>query len=134
MPNRTYPVKRRKKTSIFKIKVWKTTYADNKFSLYIRDRDLVCQRCRQYKPLDNSHYWRRDMKGTRFDPDNCVALCRDCHTHWERHQNEEYKEFMLQRLGRDAYDALETRARRSKKMVDAVIEAMKYLNYPVNGI
>lgn len=112
-----------------KQKIWKTTYADSKFSLYIRKRDGRCMRClRADVPLDNSHYWRRDMKGTRFDPLNCVALCRDCHTHWEKHQNEEYKEFMLDWIGKEEYESMERRARGFKKMTDAVIECMNMLS------
>lgn len=116
------------KTKIFKRKVWKTQYADNKFSLWIRARDGRCLRClRDDLPLDNSHYWRRDMKGTRFDPDNCVALCRNCHTIWERQQNEEYMRFMINRLGQTGYRKLESRARTSKKMRDAVLELMAWI-------
>lgn len=67
------------------------------------------------------------MKGTRFDPKNCIALCRDCHTAWERHQNHEYKAWMIRWLGKKEYDALEARARRSMKMVDAVLGCMDWL-------
>lgn len=67
------------------------------------------------------------MKGTRFDANNCVALCRDCHTVWERHQNEEYKKFMLDWLGEKEYNLLEMRARTSMKMRDATLELMAWL-------
>lgn len=67
------------------------------------------------------------MKGTRFDPRNCIALCRDCHTIWEKHQNEEYKSFMEQILGLQGYIELEARARKSMKMTDAVLGCMALL-------
>ncbi|MBR1146688.1 HNH endonuclease [Bradyrhizobium sp. AUGA SZCCT0431] len=113
---------------IFKVTPLKTKTADGKFSMWIRQRDGMCRRCKRTGiGLDNSHYWRRDMKRTRFDPKNCIALCRDCHTAWERHQNNEYKAFMVEWLGRDEYDALEERARTSMQMRDAVLELMTWL-------
>lgn len=114
--------------SSYKIKIWNTTYADAKFSKWIRQRDGKCLRCLSVaKPLDNSHYWKRGDSGTRFDPENCVALCRDCHTIWEKQQNNEYKTFMLDRLGQERYELLEKRARSFKKRVDAVLEVMELL-------
>lgn len=115
-------------SSIYKIKIWSTPYADAKFSNFIRSRDGMCLRCKRTdKPLDCSHYWARGLKRTRFDKENCVALCRDCHTIWERQQNNEYMRFMIQRLGLEGYRALEARARTMMKMVDAIIEAMEWL-------
>lgn len=112
-----------------KLKIWKTTYADKLFSLFIRARDGKCMRChRTDLPLDCSHYWERGKTGTRFDPDNCIALCRDCHTAWDKKQNQAYKDFMLKRLGQERYDALERKARTMKKMWDAVVECMALLN------
>lgn len=130
MPTRTYkaPSRKKSKVKVFRVVPWKTAYADNRFSLWIRARDGKCRRClRTDIPLDNSHYWRRDMKGTRFDPNNCVALCRDCHTYWEKQQNEEYKQFMVDWLGEAEYQTLERRARGFKKMTDAVLECMAWL-------
>lgn len=121
--------KPRPKVGIRKPKpIWKTTYADGKFSLYIRKRDGKCMRCnRTDKPLDCSHYWKRGDKGTRFDPKNCIALCRDCHTIWEKQQNLEYKEFMIKWLGQEEYDLLEIRARTVKPQRQAVMECMELL-------
>jgi hypothetical protein len=114
-----------KKTQVFKQKIWSLKHADTKFSLFIRARDGKCQRdgC-STGSLDNSHYWRRDMWGTRFDPDNCVALARNCHTIWERHQNPEYKQFMINRLGQKKYNELEQRARAYKGRRNAIMEVM----------
>lgn len=113
--------------SIYKIKIWNTGYADAKFSKWIRERDIKCRRCERNGPLDCSHYWKRGDSGTRFDPNNCVALCRECHTIWERQQNLEYKQFMVDWLGQEEYDLLEKRARSFKKRIDAVLEVMELL-------
>lgn len=111
--------------------VWKTTTADNYFSKHIRERDKECRRCfSKVKALDNSHYWGRGNSGTRFDPKNCVALCRDCHTIWERQKNLEYKEFMITWLGQIEYDLLERRARTVKQRHQAILECMELLTPP----
>lgn len=114
-----------KPTPVFKLVLWTLAHADKTFSLFIRKRDGRCMRCKRAdKALDCSHYWRRDMWGTRFDPKNCVALCRDCHTLWERHQNPEYKAWMIRWIGQAEYDALEHRARTYKGRRNAIAECM----------
>lgn len=77
--------------------------------------------------LDCSHYWKRGDSGTRFDPKNCVALCRNCHTAWEKQQNLEYKAFMIKWLGLKEYEELERRARSFKSRFQAVLECMELL-------
>ena len=113
-------------TQVFKQKVWKTTTADGYFSDFVITRDGRClyPGCIEKKRLDCSHFWPRGMKRTRFDPLNCIALCRDHHTVWEKRKNFEYKEFMLRLLGKEKYDALEKRARTMMKIRDAVIHWM----------
>lgn len=114
--------------TLLKNKVWKTVTADKYFSEWIIERDKRCVRChRSDKQLDNSHYWKRGDSSTRFDPKNCDALCRDCHTIWERQKNTEYREFKIKQLGRKEYDALEIRARTFMRREDAILQAMKFL-------
>lgn len=119
-------VDEKKITPVFKIKVWGTPYADSLFSLFIRKRDGKCLRCGTKDNLTNSHYWRRGHSGTRFDPENCIALCQDCHSLWENLKNDTYQQFMLDWLGKERYDALEKRARTFMKRRDAVIKFMEY--------
>lgn len=107
--------------------IWTTKHADRKFSNFVRERDGKCLRCFKTEALECSHYWERGKKGTRFDPKNCIALCHWCHTRWDKKQNQEYREFMLKRLGQEEYAALEIRARTSKQMWNAVYEAMQWL-------
>lgn len=113
------------KTPVYKIKVWKTKYADEKFSEFIRARDPICKRCDAAPSRDNSHYWKRGHSGTRFDPRNCVGLCRPCHDLWEHRKNDEYKDFMVSLLGPEEYDAVEKRARTFMNRTDAVLEWMR---------
>lgn len=85
--------------------------ADKLFSLYIRTRDKwTCQRCgRKYEPptqaLHNSHFQGRGKENTRFDPDNCVALCYGCHRYFTSHPAEHYI-WQVERLGQAKVDSL----------------------------
>jgi len=110
-----------------KIKVWKTSTADLKFSQFIRQRDKHClfPGCYRTEALDCSHFFERHHSATRFDPLNCIALCRDHHTIWERQKKYEYKIFMLKWLGEDEYAALEKRAWTYKNRGEAVLQYMK---------
>ena len=103
--------------------------ADALFSQYIRERDgWVCQRCqRQHEKnkntLDNSHYWGRGWKSTRFDPENCDSLCKiPCHQLWGGEDREFYKAFKIKQLGKEGFDNLEIRAKTPKKVNEKEIE------------
>ena len=103
--------------------------ADDVFSIYIRARDTKCARCR--KPglpnkqglpvltLDNSHFWGRGRENTRFDEENCDALCSfgfgGCHRYWEKEDREAYRAFKVKQLGQARFDALMLRANTYKK-------------------
>lgn len=113
--------------------IWSTTTADSKFSLFIRQRDGACKRCGAKEYLTCSHFWMRSHSATRFDPENCIALCagpysNQCHETWEHRKNYEYKEWMIGWLGQDKYDALERRARSYKNRAEAVAECKEQLN------
>ena len=102
-----------------KIKIDK---ADQAFSLYIRTRDdWTCQRCgkRFLKGntggLECSHYFGRSRENTRFDPDNCIALCTGCHSYWDSAAKEEYRNFKIKQLGEKGFDLLMVRANTYRK-------------------
>lgn len=116
-----------KKRATGRIKPIKTSTADTSFSIFIRQRDGKCLRCGITESLTCSHFWPRGHSGTRFDPKNCITLCQGpysnrCHDEWEIRKNQEYKDFMLNWLGQEEYDALEKRARTFKKREEAVAE------------
>lgn len=109
-----------------RIKIRRT---DTLFSDLIRERDKwTCQRCqRQYDPnstsdrlaLHTSHYWSRGKESTRFEPDNCIALCMACHLLWGHgDQRDQYKEFMVKRLGEARFKSLMVQANTYKKRDD----------------
>jgi len=95
--------------------------ADKAFSLYIRERDnWTCQRCKHWfdqnlsyerQALDNSHFFGRGKENTRFDPENCDALCYGCHRIWEKEDREDYRRFKVRQLGEAGFAALELRSK-----------------------
>jgi len=101
--------------------------ADKLFSLYVRNRDnWKCVRCkRDYRErtsgLSNSHFWGRGRENTRFDPDNCDALCFRCHQYWGGDGREDYIEFKKKQLGEEGYKKLKIRAFTYKKRDDKLI-------------
>ena len=103
----------------------KITRLDQYFSLFIRTRDaFTCQRCRKpFAPgahgLDNSHYIGRANKRTRFDEENCDALCRGCHQFMETHKVTLYREWKIEQLGEERHQALLERSRIPLKMGSA---------------
>lgn len=96
-----------------KIKIFKE---DQLFSRYIRIRDgWSCQRCHAQheigsQGLHNSHYWGRGNWSTRFDPENCDALCFACHRLWGGDYRRDYENFKRKQLGEKRYMQLEIRA------------------------
>lgn len=96
--------------------------ADRAFSLYIRYRDhWRCVRCGRQHPekagtLGNSHFWSRRHEITRFDPENCDAICNaPCHQRWGGDDRPEYVAWKKKQLGQKAYDLLEIRHHMYKK-------------------
>jgi hypothetical protein len=110
----------------YKIKIRK---ADRLFSQLIRARDkYTCQRCRRKFSPENcrglvvSHYWGRGRESTRYDEENCVALCSGCHQIWGHGDGrEEYIQFMKERLG-SRFDILMVRAYTYQKRDDKLNE------------
>ncbi len=108
---------------------WSTGYADKKFSQFIRERDPRCRNPECRNPSkDNSHFWGRGHSATRFDPENCIGLCRNCHDSWEHLKNNDYKAFMIEWLGIHRYNLLEKKARSFKKRSEAVAECKQFLH------
>ncbi len=102
--------------------------ADKLFSNYIRARDKwTCQRCfTRYEPptraLHCSHYFGRGRENTRFDEENCIALCHGCHQLWGHGDlRDDYTAYMEKRLGKQGFKNLKIRAYQYKKKDDKLI-------------
>ena len=113
-----------------KPRLWTLKQADDKFSLFIRKRDKVCKRCGRANYLTCSHFWVRQHKGTRYDPENCDAVCwQPCHKYyWEKEKQGEYKDFKMKQLGKRRYNLLEKRARRIYPQDRAIMDCMELLS------
>lgn len=94
--------------------------ADRAFSNYIRTRDnWTCQRCgKQYTPptsaLHCSHFQGRGKEATRFEPDNCDALCYGCHRYFTAQPGEHYQ-WQVKRKGQATVDRLILQSNTYKK-------------------
>lgn len=94
---------------------------DSEFSRFIRSRDeFTCQRCdKVYLPnamgLHNSHFIGRANRATRWDPENCDAMCNGCHQYLETHKPTYYRDWKRNQLGEERFRALELRSREVKK-------------------
>lgn len=91
-----------------KVDMWSLSEADRIFSGFIRGRDEVCQGCATAWYLGCSHWEGRETYSTRYDPDNCVLFCSDCHLLFEK-DKELYYRFMLHRLGKKKFEQLQKR-------------------------
>jgi hypothetical protein len=137
------PRQRKKRKKMVKDKVWRLNKADGHFSKFIRERDGKCMHpigCSRQTMLQNSHYFGRSIKSTRFDPDNCITLC------WLHHYKDKllgfefqkqtveehgydggYTLFMKQHLGEERWLALRQRASQTIKQKEAIIAYQKTL-------
>lgn len=120
------------------MKIWKTSTADLKFRILVKERDKwICHKC--HKDYSNnkglyhcSHFWGETRSSTRFDFDNCIGLCYYCHygdkiNGWEYNKQGEYREYMIKLLGQKRYKELEKRANTLMSRRDAIIQLMNKL-------
>lgn len=115
-----------KKTA--KPKLWTSAKADKLFSLWVRARDGKCVRCGKTSNLQCSHFWSRQISATRYEPDNCVALCAGCHLYkWEIEKQGEYRDFMIWWLGDERYESLRRQSQSIVKRRDAIVKLMTWL-------
>lgn len=111
--------------------MWNMERADQQFSRFIRRRDGRCMnpmcpnglsRHAEVAQLECSHYYGRGILISRFDPDNCMALCHTCHSMWEHTKEKRYKEVMIRWLGAKKWRALK------KRVEDYKNKNIPYLN------
>lgn len=124
------PAKRPSKLKDNGPKLWSMKKADLAFSHYIRDRDKkTCFFCGKVGS-QNSHFWGRGNKGTRYDPENCDYVCGGCHMRHEGSKQGLYRDMKLEQLGPERYAAMERRARGTTKQRDAIAACMVLLSTP----
>lgn len=101
------------------------TKADKLFSEQIRARDVFCQHpsgclVSDPKKLQNSHYVGRARFATRFDPDNCIALCW-LHHFKDKQLGFEYQKQTFEKHGWDGQYTLFMRKKLGKKRFNELI-------------
>lgn len=142
-------VETKKKTKLPKQKVWSDKKADDEFSQWIRKRDGKCSypQCSvtEIKKLQCSHYHGRRHSATRYDPENCIALCWLHHFKdkllgfeyqkqtFEQHGYDgQYTIFMRKLLGVERFLALGARARLVKNRREEKVKLMQFLEIKDN--
>jgi hypothetical protein len=87
----------------------------------------VCQKCgaaerviekvsKKGKPfkrrvaLNPHHIFSRAYPGTKWDPANGVLLCVTCHLRWASVKFEEFRDWIIERMGEGAYTRLKYQA------------------------
>jgi len=114
---------------------------DSKFSFAVRCRDQwTCQLCGRVfvegsQDLHNSHFQGRRKKATRFDPQNCYAICgiaaqgayRTCHEKLE-HNPELHRAFMVNRIGEQEVAELILRANSRDSKIPTRDEVQEIIN------
>lgn len=110
---------------MFRVKLRAT---DKLFSQYIRQRaNWKCEACgKNYKDnpqgLHCSHYYGRGREATRFEPDNCLALCFYHHRLWGHGDlRDEYTAFMKKKLGEKRWRTLMLQANSYQKKDDKLM-------------
>lgn len=88
--------------------------ADRLFSQLVRSRG-ACEHCDKTENLQCAHVLSRRFANTRTDLDNAYCLCAGCHMMFTN-QPVDFGIFVLNKMGADAYDALELRAHADRKV------------------
>lgn len=68
-------------------------------------RDKVCQKPECSRRAEAGHHlWKRDRFATAFLPEAILGLCTQHHTGWAHNKPEEFKKFMVARMGEEYYE------------------------------
>ena len=116
-----------------RIKVWSTRTADDKFRENMRALYKMCAKCKLPGQLQVSHFWTRNASCVRYSVPNCDMLHYACHygnlQGWEYQKQGKYREYMIQKLGPENYNALEKTYYQSKMTRrEAILKLMEMLN------
>lgn len=92
----------------------KESKIDQAFSIWIRNRDKVCQfplrdNDHHSSVLQCSHFYGRGARSVRWDPENCDGICSRHHQFLEGRKNAEYLWWKKKQLGSEKFTALRNR-------------------------
>jgi len=60
--------------------------------------------------LTPHHFFCRSYPGTKWEPDNGFLLCYPCHIKWAQVRHEEFRDFIIERIGNDSFQKLKYQA------------------------
>ena len=126
----------------WKFKQTELDECDAAFSREIRERDKKCQfpgcQVEDFEKLQCSHYIGRAIWNTRFDPQNCIALCwfhhfksKDLGYEYQKQRVEkhgwdgQYTIFQRNFLGEKGFNDLLERAEGNKSRKQAILETQQ---------
>lgn len=88
-----------------KVKTLTKKDCDKLWSKIIRDRDKSCPICGK-KPVQAHHIFSRVYNGTRWNLDNGIGLCYYHHIYWAHQKYEEFRRFIVEKLGEEKFEEL----------------------------
>jgi hypothetical protein len=83
--------------------------ADNLWSDLVKKRDEKCKKCGSVFGLSAHHIRVRQHKSTKYDIDNGIALCRDCHS-LQKFRPEQFHDMIIDIIGQPKYNELRLRS------------------------
>ena len=84
---------------------------DEIFRDIIRLRDkCICQRTGKTSNIQVAHFYSREYTRTRWDMDNACCLNANVHINWAHVKHQEFQDWWLQRIGKEAFDRLKLKA------------------------
>ena len=109
-----------------------TQRKDRNFSLAVRARDERCMNCLKRDNLQCAHIVSRRYRLTRWDYDNAVALCRNCHVFYT-HRPLEWEDWVDSHLGDGHYLRMKQKALEAAKDLHSKIRTMERILKAIRG-
>ena len=108
---------------------------DTLWSIKIRERDKICQKCQKTKATQAAHIFSRRNLSTRWSLANGIGMCYFCHMFWAHREPVEFTLWITQKIGKsefrslnDANNSVFSASRlRDPKEVQKIIERLKTL-------
>jgi len=75
-----------------------------------------CEMCRRVLPLQAHHIFGRKAMSTRYDLENGVALCFNCHYNEAEQNSTKFGLWIIEKRGREWFDELNRRHNQIKKV------------------
>jgi hypothetical protein len=82
---------------------------DDLWAKLVKERDKKCRKCGSVFGLSAHHIRVRQHKSTKYDIDNGIALCRDCHS-LQKFRPEQFHDLVIDIIGQAKYDELRERS------------------------